>query len=81
VNAPGSGFRHAVNRVRPLAPHPDFDNARIIFDEFPHRLAAQPPEAGQFADAVMLLESAVIKDLFPYRSCFKAFLPRSPGPP
>ena len=34
------GFRNAVDRVRFLPPHPNFDHARIILDELAHCLPA-----------------------------------------
>jgi hypothetical protein len=64
MNAPSGGFRYAVNRVRPLAPHSDFDNARIIFDELPYSFAAKFPQVSQLTDAVVSLESGVIEHFF-----------------
>ena len=60
VYAACGGFRHTVNRVRVLASHPDFDNARIILDQLAHGFAAQAPHLGKFPDAVVFLESGVI---------------------
>ena len=60
MNAPRSGFRHTVNRVRFLASHPDFDDARIVLDELSHRLPAQTPKFREVANAIVLFGEAIV---------------------
>ena len=43
VDAPGCGLRNAVERMRLLPAHSDFDDAGIVLDELAHSFAPKTP--------------------------------------
>ena len=53
------GFRNAVTCVRLLPAHPRLEDAGIVLDQFPYRLAAIAPHPRKLTDAVVLLERGV----------------------
>lgn len=59
MDAPRSGFRNAVDRVRFLPAHSDLDDTWIVLDEFAHGLPAQPPKAREIAYSIVLFKGVV----------------------
>ncbi len=55
----GSRLRNTVNGVGFLRAATDLDDAWIIFDELPDGFAAQTPDPGKLANAIVLLEGGV----------------------
>jgi hypothetical protein len=61
VDALRGRFGHAIDRVGLLSAHSDFDNPRIVFDQFADGLAPKTPQLSKFANSVMLFEGGAIK--------------------
>jgi len=59
VDAPRCGFWNAVDRVRFLPAHSDLDDTWIVLDELAHGLPAQPPQAREIANSIVLFKGVV----------------------